>query len=80
MTLVIQIVGCDDVNVVCLTRDKNFDRGKSVHSVRITLDGELMSSSLRNAKIHPYNYYEEGEYPKKSVNLKKECTIPTFIH
>lgn len=56
----------DDVNVVCLTRDKNFDRGKSVHSVRITLDGELMSSSLRNAKIHPYNYYEEGEYPKKS--------------
>ena len=56
----------DDVDVVCCTRDKNFDRGKSVHSVRITLDGELMSSSLRNAKIHPYNYYEEGEYPKKS--------------
>jgi len=56
----------DDVDVVCLTRDKNFNRGKSIHSVRITLDGELMSSSLRNAKIHPYNYYEEGEYPKKS--------------
>jgi hypothetical protein len=56
----------DDVDVVCLTRNKNFNRGKSIHSVRITLDGELMSSSLRNAKIHPYNYYEEGECPKKS--------------
>lgn len=53
----------DDMNVVCLSRGKNFDINKSNNVVRITLDGESMSTSLRNAKIHPYNYYEKnGEY------------------
>ena len=42
-----------DTNVVCLTRSKEF-KYKTMHSVRITLDGELMSSSLRNARIHPF--------------------------
>ena len=60
-----------DTNVVCLTRSKEF-KYKTTNSVRITLDGELMSSSLRNAKIHPFRYYEDGEDNFYGVNNKSE--------
>ena len=50
-----------DSNVVCLTRSIKSGYRKSCNDVRITLDGSLLSSSLRHNKIHPYNYYERSE-------------------
>ena len=69
----------DDVNVICLTRSLDSSYRKSINNVRITLDGNMLSSSLRNAKIHPYNYYETDEYDMliECVILEEEYVIKT---
>ncbi len=69
----------NDVNVVCLTRNKNFQY-KTNNFVRITLDGELISSSLRNAKIHPYNYYEKDEEPNFNAQESEERVYKSDIY
>ena len=69
----------NDVNVVCLTRNKNFQY-KTNNFVRITLDGELISSSLRNAKIHPYNYYEKDKEPNFNAQESEERVYKSDIY
>lgn len=68
--------------LICLTRSKDTSYRKSSIDCIITLDGEKMSTSLRHAKIHPFNYgkaddgvseMEERLYGNDINPLSKYC-------
>lgn len=79
----------DDTWFICLTRSKDTSYVKSSIDCVITLDGERMSSSLRYAKIHPFNYgtiengkseMEERLYGNDIKPLSKYCkSIDIFV-
>jgi hypothetical protein len=75
--------------LICLTRSKDGSYRKSSIDCIITLDGEKMSTSLRHAKIHPFNYgkaedgvseMEERLYGNDIKPLSKYCkSIDIFV-
>lgn len=69
---------------VCVTRNKNVNDGygmsRSQNAVRITLNGEKISSSLRHGRIHPHSFSMKGEEPTKpTYNIgDKYCSNSEF--
>lgn len=60
----------DEADAICLSRSRNGIYQKSINNAVLTLDGWRLSTSLRNARIHPYDY-QEGRDGRKSGEMEE---------